>query len=262
MLSLRELQRHFVAGLLDDEPHGILDCIASGGAPAIERLRIYRGNCREGFLLALGAGFPVIERLCGSDYFRQLVRDYQRAHPSPSGNLAHAGVRFPAFLRQRFTETPYEYFADVATLEWACQEVVPAADHPGPDLARLGRVAAADCERLRFELDPALRLVESRYPIVSIWEAHQDGHEPGRLDLASGGERAAVRRRGAGVALYRLPAPEFACLAALRGARTLGYATGEALAADPAFDLQAALLRWVRLGFIADFAIPGQSSDA
>jgi hypothetical protein len=261
MLSLRELQQRFVDGLLGGDAAAILPVIGDHGPGAAKRFAVYRNNCRAGFLAALEAGYPVLRRLTGPEYFRQLVGEYQRAHPSPSGNLAHAGTRLPGFLDRRFAGTEYEYFGDVARLERACQEVQSAADRPPLDLQRLAAVSPADYPRLRFEPDPAAQLFASPWPVVTIWEAHQGTDEPGAIDLGAGPERAVVRRRDEGVVLYRLPPPEFAGLAALAAARPLGAALEAALALDDGFDLRAALVRWTRLGFIAGFSVTGESAD-
>src|SRR3569832_2986714 len=61
MSSLREFQRQFVEALFDGSPDG-----RSG-------IEIYRNNLHEGFLKALALEFPVIQRLVGEAYFRQLV---------------------------------------------------------------------------------------------------------------------------------------------------------------------------------------------
>jgi len=262
MRSLRELQQSFVADLLTEDGATLLPWIGAQGVPAAERLNVYRGNCREGFLAALAAGYPVLKRLTGADYFRRLIGDYQREFPSPAGNLFHAGERLPQFLDRRFAGTPYEYFADVARLERACQEVLNAADHTPLDLDRLAAVPAPDHERLRFELDPAARLVCSVYPVVRIWEAHQDGHEPEPIDLGSGGEQALVHRRSSRVSVHRLTPAEYACLAALRSARPLGIALDEAIALDDEFDLRSALRSWGQLGFLVKFSVVGASTDA
>jgi hypothetical protein len=168
----------------------------------------------------------------------------------------------PDYLARRFAGLEYDYFADVARLEWACQEVLAAADGGTLDLGRLAAVSPADHPRLRFVPDPALRLVSSRYPVARIWEEHQDGRAPGAIDLAAGGEQAAVQRKGAGVAIYRLRLAEYACLAAFREARPLGAATTAALSLDEDFDLGAALRRWAQLGFITGFSVTGDSLDA
>jgi hypothetical protein len=259
MLSLRELQQRFVTGLLSEDCAPVLPLLGEHGLPAAERFNIYRNNCRVGFHDVLATGYPVLRRLTGAQYFRQLAREYQREHPSPSGNLFHAGAKLPEYLAQRFGGSEFDYFSDVAALEWTCQQVLVAPDGGSIDVARLGAVSPSDYPRLHFLPDPALRLVSSRYPVVTIWEEHQGEREPGTIDLAAGSEHAAVQRRGEGVVIYRLPPAEYACLAAFIAGRPLGSAMTAALDIDPGFDLRGALRRWGQLGFIAGFSVKGES---
>jgi hypothetical protein len=262
MHSLRELQKDFLRGVLDGDPQPIIARIRSDDIPAAQRLRIYENNCREGFLTALAAGYPVLRRLTGEQYFRQLVRSYQDEHPSPSGNLHHAGARLPQYVEHRYAGTEYDYFSHVARLEWACQEVLVAGDHAPLDVSRLAQVAGSAYPRLRFELHPAVRLVNSVYPVFTIWEAHQQEDDPEPIDLRSGGEQALVRRRDESVVIYRLSPAEFAALAALRTTRPLGRAVDDALAVDAGFDLAAALQRWATLGILVNFSVPDETGDA
>jgi hypothetical protein len=175
MTSLRELQRAFCGAILSGDAAGVAALISSDGIPAAERVQIYRNNAQAAFLATLAATFPVIERLGGADWFRQSALQYQRRYPSRSGDLQFVGDRFEDFLRDRFAGTPYEYFCDVARLEWAYQEVLTAADGAALDPASLGAVAEQDYERMVFSLRPAVRLVESIYPIFAIWKVNQPG---------------------------------------------------------------------------------------
>lgn len=261
MLSLRDLQRRFVDGILGPDGAAILPAIVDHGLPAAERLAIYRNNCREGFHDALATGYPVLRRLTGEAYFRQLAREYQRALPSPSGNLFHAGERLPEFLQLRFRETSYEYFVDVARLEWCCQAVLIAAAHGRLDPRRLAAVDPADHAALRFAINPGTRLTRSVYPVVLIWEAHQSPEDPEPIDLGVGGEQAIVRRCADGIRVGRLSPAEYACLDALQSRETLGVAAGRGLAADPGFDLSAALRRWLALGLLVDFTVAGAGTN-
>ena len=262
MHSLRELQqdlaRSFLTGHLDLGSAWVQDT----GVPVARRLKIYRNNVTSGFHSALAAGFPVLLRLVGADFFLQLAREYQDAHPSPSGNLHYAGSMLPRFLERKFSGTDYEYFGEVAALEWICQNVMIAGDCLPLDVLRLSSVEPETYPRLRFELSPAAGLMASRYPIFTIWSANRAESEPESIDLASGGEQVLICREGEGVMLYRLPRAEYECLAALRAARPLGRALEFAPAADSAFDLRATLARWVSLGVIVDFSILGDAVDA
>src|SRR6267142_1196042 len=151
MLPLRDLQMRFDDALFDAAPDAaapwILGC--DNGADSRARLAIYRNNLREGFRKALALEFPVIERLVGEDYFRQLALSFLAEHPSRAGDLHPIGEPFAQFLHSRFEGTPYAYLSDVATLEWAYQQSLVAADAPPFDVATLREIPPEDYGRLR-----------------------------------------------------------------------------------------------------------------
>jgi len=268
--SLRELQRAFGAALAERAvTDGIASQVVANGIDPAARLRIYRNNSREGFLATLRAAFPVLERLVGEDYFRQLAFEYRAQFPSTSGNLHHVGARLTGYLQQRFATTEYAYFADVARLESALQEAMVAADHRPLDLSSLRGVAENQYDRLAFMLHPAARLVSSPFPVLTIWNANQPEADAAQtIDLASGTERVLVLRTSEGVELRRLDTAEFAFLAALGAGRALASAIeaangtmDEAGAATegPGFDAATVLQRCVAAGAIVDFHLIGDS---
>jgi len=246
MLALRELQMCFTAALLNGD--GDLRAqIIGDGIDSDERLAVYRNNVVEGFIKALAVGFPVIEHLVGTDYFRQLALEFQRAYPSRSGDLHHIGEPFAAFLRSRFEATEYAYLPDVAALEWAYQEAQIAADASPLEADAFREVAPEHVESLRFVLHPACALVRSDYPIIRIWFANQpEADESSMIDLGSGADHVLVRRSPADIEFVRLSAGEFAALEKLSNGGTLGEALETAQAADSTFDLAAALSRFVQ----------------
>jgi len=247
MLALRELQMCFTAALLDS--HGDLRAeIVADGIGADDRLAIYRNNVVEGFIKALAIGFPVLERLVGADYFRQLAAEFQRAHPSRRGDLHHIGQPFAAFLKSRFAASEYAYLPDVAALEWAYQEAQIAADAPALSADAFREVAPEQFESLRFVFHPACALARSEYPIVRIWFANQPEAEEGEvIDLGSGADHVIVRRTASNIEFVCLSAGEFAALEMLSTGGSLGEAFEMAQAADSTFDLAAALSRFVQL---------------
>ncbi len=118
-MKLADLQRRFVASLYG-EPAGIEAAIrGAGGIDARGRIAIYRHNLEAGFAKALALEFPVIAALCGAEYFALLAREFQRAHPSTSGDLHDIGGPFPRYLRQRFGAGDHAYLGVVAALYWA-----------------------------------------------------------------------------------------------------------------------------------------------
>jgi hypothetical protein len=256
VLRLPELQLRFVAALFGGSRDSLTPWVVDDGIDSEARIGIYRNNVRAGFAKTLALEFPVIERLVGSDYWRQLAREFQAAHPSRSGNLHHIGAPFAAFLRRRFGATPYAYLADVAELEWAYQEALVAADAPPLDVSPLQSLAPEQYPQLVFTLHPACRLIRTEYPVISIWRANQpDVLVPETIDLRSAADLILVRRAAAGIDFIALPAGQFAFLQALSRSAPLGEAIDAALAVDAAFDAGQALRRCVVLGTLTGASI-------
>lgn len=255
MASLRELQRSFMEGVLRENPAAIVRMIRGNGLAPARRIGIYRNNAVEGFLKVMQATFPVLLRLSGQDWFRQTAHSYMQQHPSRNGNIHYIGERFSSFLGSLLADSPYVYFADVARLEWAYQEVLVASDHPGFAVSALAGISSDDYEALRFTTHPALRLVASRFPVLAIWKANQPNTEDTTIDLIGGACHVLIIRREDHVELRELPRGQFALLRALAEHQAFGVAATEAWAVDPDLDLAAALASIVQLRTLVDFAI-------
>ena len=252
MPSLRELQLSFATALLDGSTGAIAPWIRDDGIDPIARVSIYTNNLREGFLKAPSLGFPVIQRLVGEDYFRQMGRLFLSEYPSRSGNLHHIGAPFAGFLRDQYGATPYSYLPDIAELEWACQECLVAPDSTALDLTPLQSIAPERLAGLRFDLHPACRLVSSEFPIVRIWRANQDDRDGTEvIDLDQGADFVLVRRDDEDVELRSLPEADFTLLRCLGRGDCLADALQAALAAAADFEIAKALRRLVGLGLLA-----------
>lgn len=246
-----ELQRRFVASLYG-EPADLAGVIrAGGGISAADRLAIYRGNLHATFATALGLEYPVLAALCGAEFFALLAREFQHAHPSVSGDLQQVGAPLPQYLRQRFAGSEHAYFADVAALEWAREESARAATAAPLDLQALGAITADAAPALRLSLQPSVRLIASRWPVYTIWQAHQGPGEVRSVDLDAGAEHVLAWRARGAQQLECLPPAEFRLLEALQGGASLGEAYDIALATDPAFDIAAALQRSAARGVLS-----------
>lgn len=273
-MALAELQARFAAALRAD-PHAPLDPalqarLREDGIAASGRLDVYRRNLRGNFHKVMALEFPAIQRLGGADWFAGLALEFMREHPSRSGDLHGIGAPFPAFLARQLAGTRYAWFADVAALEWAWQECLVAADAATTlDVAALAGVGAERAARLRFVPHPALRLVESRWPVFSIWNAHRDGADDGDgvddgdgdatpLDLDAGGEAVLLRRLADGAEARRCTPAQFAWLRALAADATLGEAWDRAAAIDAEFDVARALAEAVALGLFVAFRDPAK----
>jgi hypothetical protein len=254
MASLREIEKALISAVLYGDADRVGPEIVAGALPAARRLAIYRNNARATHASVLAATYPVLERLAGADWLRQTGREYMERYPSRRGDLHEVGRQFGDFLERRLSGTRHGYFADVARLEWAYQDVLVAADQAPLDPARLESVDADEHPRLVFALAPAVRLVAAPYPILAIWRANRaDVESEGvtqPIDLDAGPSRVLIARRRDHVELRELPPDEFLLLGACDRGLTLEQIAGEL--AQP-LELPALLARAVSMQLIVDF---------
>lgn len=227
MPSLLEQQRAFALALLDP-------------ALADEGLRVYRANVFGNWSAALGGAYPVVRAIVGAEFFELLARDYAQAAPSTSGDLHEYGAQLAAFLDGYVQTRDLPYLPDVARLEWCVHLAYYAADAPPFDLAR----------PTQARLAPGCALLESAWPLQRIWEAHQDGGDPGSVDLGAGPDRVLVHRNRWRVEVCSLGAGDYRFLERLRAGAELGPALEAAAAADAAFVARVAFAAWVQAGVI------------
>jgi len=256
MASLREIQQSFAAAFLFGEDAGAARHVVENGIATERRIGIYRNNTRMNFRSTLEAAFPVVLRLAGPEWFRQTALAYMQEHPSSRGNLHYVGESFAVYLERLLADTPYAYFADVARLEWAYQEVLVAADADPLELSALRSVAAEDYERLVFRLHPAARVLHSRFPVLAIWKANQsDDDQCERIDLDSGAQHLLAIRRSDHVELREIAPTDHLLLSEFALQHSLADAAEALVTAYPEADLSAVLSHCAQLGALATFTL-------
>ena len=235
----------------------------AGAVSAARRLQVYRNNVQASLRAALEAVYPVVARLVGAACFADVARRFIPAHPSRSGNLHDFGRELPDFLRVLPALDALPYLGDVAALEWACHEVYHEADDIAFDPAALAEVPVARQPALRLALQPAVRFVESPYPVLAIWQANQpdDTADAPVVRLDQGGVQLVVARRDFDIEFRLLGAAEACWLRALADRRPLAEAVVAALDIDPAFDFGTVLARHLRLGTFCRAWLPAESGN-
>jgi hypothetical protein len=224
MASLRELQREFAAALRSSDTEDSRHPLA---VQPRGNLAVYRHNSRHQFGRALEIAYPVIRRRVGDDYFRQLVHHYREAHPSRSGDLHWAGREFAAFLDGYLAATEYRWLADLARLEWSCEQASIAEFKPPVGAEVLAEFDASELEHLTFGLQPSMFLLESPFPVFSVWQVNQLENAP-PVDQFAVSERGIIHYRDDGPVVRSLPAPLFSYSSALAKGATLGEAMSHA----------------------------------
>jgi hypothetical protein len=258
MPSLRELQRGMSAATVfgDDAALAVLG-VVPGTVGAATRIAIYRNNILGNYRKALAATFPVVRQLVGAAFFNAVVDAFVRAHPSTRGDVNRYGGELPRFLSSYGPARNLVYLPDVARLEWSIDQAAIAADAPAFDVAALAALPEEAHASLRFVLHPSAQLLESRYPVLHIWQVNQaDDASAASVDLGEGGDALLIARGERGVGVERLSPGESALLRAFAANLTLSAAAHRAGEAEPAFDLPAALRRHVAKHVLVAFLAP------
>lgn len=166
------LQSDFTNAILDPAlavPKGLSD---PQGRPAGRRFSVYRNNVAVGLTEALEAAFPVIHTLVGAEFFHAMAGVYLRKHPPSKPMMMFYGARMPGFLEDFEPVSHLGYLPDVARLELAFRQSYHAADSQPIDPASLQELPMDQLMQARLVFAPALRLVASQWPILSIWKAN------------------------------------------------------------------------------------------
>ena len=244
-LLLRTLWRQapdgLLAGWLRDAP-----------ARAARGLSAYRSNGAAIAARSLAAAFPTVMQLVGAESFDALAATFWHASPPARGDLAEHGAGLPAFIAADAQLADVPWLADSARLDWAVHRAESSADAAGA-AAGLERLASDDPATLCLRLQAGTALVDSRWPIATLWQAHRstadDRFAAVREALAAArGEAALVWREGWRAQVAPLPPGDAAFTRALLAGQALAPAL-DAAGAD--FNFEPWLLDALRHGRLA-----------
>ena len=217
-------QTAFAQALLDpgaDVPPGITDPL---GRPAPKRFSVYRNNVASSLTRALETAFPTVRKLVGDEFFAAMAGIFLPAHPPRSRMLMLYGDALPGFLETFPPVADLGYLPDVARLDQAMRESYHAADSDSMPEAAWRELTSADIAGMRFHLAPALRLVQSRWPVQQIWAANaEDG-----AALRPGPETALILRPAFDPRPHRLSPADGAFVQSLLDGQTLGQSLEKA----------------------------------
>ena len=183
-------------------------------------------------------------------------------NPSTSGDLNGFGAQFATFVRTFEPTQSLPYLGDVAALEWMVHRAHYAADVELLPRAQLATLSPAQLLATRFRLHPGCAWIESRYPIATLWRAHQLSATvelPDRLDHA---ETVLVVRPRWRVDVVESNAGEVAALEQLSRGADMDGAIHAAIRISAPFDITRALVRWLDLGVLANLPATAQASSA
>lgn len=229
MRSLAELQtamtRAVVAGSFVDVESELVAASAHPG----RRYAIYRNNMLLSLTAHLRAVFPVTARLGDDRFFAYAAHQFILREPPRSSRLAIYGAAFPRFLSGLPACRHAPILAEMAALEWAIHSSLTSPQRPFLETKDMAAITSGQ----GFELQPSIRFVLSRWPVLGPW-AHEAER---RQALPRKTSRIAVLRHDDDVRFFVMGAARFAFWRSLAGHRTLEEAATRALAWDAQFNL-------------------------
>jgi len=219
-----------------------------------KRFAVYRNNVFVSLVEALKARFPAVQNAVGPTFFEALARDYAAADAPTSPLMTQYGDSFPDFIESFPPLADFPWMADLARVECAITRSYHAADSTPLGPEAFATIAPDDVAQLRFTLHPALNLVESRFPIATLWQMNSGQAEPAPLDDAPA-ETALIHRPHFTVSVQAISAAGGTFLNALQAGQSLGQATEKDMDRDATFDLTAHLRLIITEGLITAFTL-------
>jgi hypothetical protein len=246
-----ETQTAFAEALLDRSKPVPQAVRSWTGAVPQKRYGVYRNNVATGLARALAVRFPVTEKIVGDEFFTAMARDFALSSPPRSPVLLNYGEDFPDFVATFAPAAGLPYLADIVRLENAQVKAYHARDLAPIDPQALSRITPERMGGLVFTFHPAVTVLTSPYPIVTIWAMNSGVKALAPIEDWTG-ENALVTRPELTVLTREIkPGSARFLLALLKGA-TLAGAYQSVLDADPDFDLGQNLADLMRSGAIID----------
>lgn len=249
---LLDVQRAVRATVLSNQD-SIAPFVRAARGPVASRIAVYRNTVQKSLVDVLEVAFPVVCRIVGPRFFYEMARDFVHCHPPTVPQLSVYGADFPAFLAAHPQISTMPYLHDVALLEWARGESYFAADAAALNPAALSALSPEQLPELKLLPHPALRVVQSQFPIHRIWTVNQPSVTDVPMVEMDVAECVLITRPQYEVFIRKPSKGEAVLAAACAEGHNLNDAVVKALDADRAFDLQAALQLHFMAGTFTSF---------
>ncbi len=246
-------QQSHISDALTNPDQPVPDSVAKTkqGAPSLKRFNVYRNNVAISLIKLCESTFPVTRELVGEDFFAAMARQFSAKNLPKSPLLFDYGHEFPGFIKTYAPANTVPYLADVAALEWARNTVFHGPDKTPLTIEALANFSQEEMPNLTFELHPTTTVLTSKWPIVSIWSAHQtDDIQKAIPNLKEGGECALIIRPNLAIKVHAISTATFTFMTALATKKTFATAVASAIEKDDNFDISAALAGLFKVGAV------------
>ena len=150
--------------------------------PSIKRFNVYRNNIMVSLTEAIVDTYPVVSQLVGEEFATAMARVYVGDNLPSSPVLLEYGEGYGDFIAGFEPAQGLPFLADIAKLEWAWIRSYHAKDEMPLTIEALGEIAQDELLKTGLVLCQNVQLLQSNYPIASIWAAHQEGKNGEELE--------------------------------------------------------------------------------
>lgn len=248
-----------LSNLNSDLPEGLKPL--KGGVLPEKRFNVYRNNVTLSLISVMASTYPVIEEIVGVDFFATMAREFSLSHLPQSPVMIKYGAEFPQFLQSFQPVETLAYLSEIAQLEWQRNSAYHGADANPIAINALSEFAEDDLLNLTFTLHPTFSLISSTYPIVSIWQAHQEENPAEQLAGISmqEGEAALIVRPGLDVIIQKISTGTHKFLECLTNENSFSLSVEQAIAIEPTFDIPANLAGLFNSGAVTGLQLTTKS---
>lgn len=186
-MSLKLLQDIFIQQLTREQNRNEFSSHLKpcGNLLPAKQLAIYQNNIRGTLQKTLVQVYPTCRVILGEKYFEQLASYYIHEYPSKHPGLNCYGEWFFLFMKSQCQKRSelydFSYLSDLALLEWFRQQVYYAAEGSTFYLEGFSQLTEEQQAQTIFHVNPCLKLIQSDYPILSLWQINQRVEETQQL---------------------------------------------------------------------------------
>lgn len=209
-----------------------------GPPPVEKRFAVYRNNVYSSLIEAMRAGFPIVEKLVGEEFFWELAHAYVSAHRPKVPMIVFYGEDFGDFIDGFEAVAELPYLGAIARLEYARRKALHAADQPYLDPHHVTSLSQPDLLAQRLHMHPSVSVLRSAFPQFDIWY-HNAVDPAGKI--AAEGQNVLVSRHHDTVNVLLLPLGAASLMQHLMAGETIADAAEQVMAQNPQVDLSQSL---------------------
>ena len=257
-MDLKQLQHQIRAGLFcEPTPQALLETVISTPSlNAKQRLHIYRDSILSNKINSLASIYNVCKRLVGEEFFAAMAENYCLQTKATDPDLNNYGASFADFIADFPPAAGLPYLSDVAKLEWAWHLAFNGPAAGQLDFSVLASLPEEDLAKLCIEIPENCSLLQSKYPIMKIWQVNQtdfDGDPVVSLD--EGANFLIIWRKKFDVRIEQCHPTHWQCLKWLNNGLYLEQVLENCVELDPTIDVSALLPELASRGWLTAMTV-------